>query len=68
MRKPIWDRFITALDIAEDRVVMGGASAEWRLHREGGFAIVEFRTYDGQRWHRRSDDQDLRKRPSPFRW
>ena len=59
---------ITALDFEEDRMVMGGATAERQLYQEGGFAIVEFRDHDGQRWQRRSDDQDLRKWPSPIRW
>ena len=59
---------VTARDIEEHRLVMGGASAEWQLYREGGFAIVEFRDHDGQRWQRHSDRQDLRKWPSLVRW
>jgi hypothetical protein len=58
---------ITALDI-ENRLVMGGDSARWERYQEGGFAVVEFRDHDGQRWQRRSDLQDLRKWPSPIRW
>jgi hypothetical protein len=59
---------VTGLDIEEHRLIMGGASAEWPRYQEGGFAIVEFRDHDGQRWQRRSDDQDLRKWPSEIRW
>jgi hypothetical protein len=59
---------VTALDIEEDRLVMGGRSANWERYQEGGFAIVEFRDHDGQRWRRRSDLQDLRKWPSEIRW
>ena len=59
---------VTGLDIEEHRLVMGKASAEWQLYCEGGFAIVEFRDHDGQRWQRRGDVQDLRKWPSEIRW
>lgn len=59
---------VTGLDVQEHRLIMGGASAEWQRYQEGGFAIVEFRDHDGQRWQRRSDVQDLRKWPSPIRW